>query len=68
MPSAQLSSLALTHANFAQLVHRLRPDLLPWQVLTRTRTRTPTLTLTLTLPPTLTLSLTFGRSGCASKR
>jgi len=32
MPSAQLSSLALTHANFAQLVHRLRPDLLPWQV------------------------------------
>ena len=32
MPSAQLSSLALTHANFAELLHRLRPDLLPWQV------------------------------------
>ena len=32
LPSAQLSSLALTHASFAQLMHRLRPDLLPWQI------------------------------------
>ena len=32
LPSAQLSSLALTHASFAQLMRRLRPDLLPWQI------------------------------------